>query len=88
MDNKEYLLEWKRFFTAVIMLYKLRPSLSEDDFVIKRSGMEDWRERLFAHPVGQSGDVAVRNRLLKQRQYLLGCLYEKAAEPTNNRAER
>ena len=38
--------------------------------------------------VSQPGDVAVRNRLGKQRNHLVGCLYESSAEPTNNRAER
>jgi len=54
----------------------------------KRQVMERWREALLERPVGQSGDVSVRKRLLKQRPHLLGCLYEPAAEPTNNRAER
>jgi transposase len=87
-DNKEYLLEWKRFFSAVTLLYKLRMNLTEDDFAIKRWNMEDWCDRLLAKPAGGSGDEAVRNRLLKQRPHLLGCLYEPMAEPTNNRAER
>ncbi len=43
---------------------------------------------MLAQPSQQPGDVAVRNRLRKQRPHLLGCLYEPAAEPTNNRAER
>lgn len=87
-DNKEYLLEWKRFFAAVVLLYNLRSALTESDFAAKLSNMEAWCERLLARPVGQTGDVAVRNRLLKQRSHLLGCLYEPSAEPTNNRAER
>jgi transposase len=86
-DNKEYLLQWKRFFLAVTLLHKLRANLTEDDFAIKRSNMELWCGRLLGKPAGQSGDEAVRNRLLKQRPHLLGCLYEPMAEPTNNRAE-
>lgn len=38
--------------------------------------------------MGQPGDVAIQNHLSKQRRLLLGCLYEPAAEPTNNRAEQ
>ena len=38
--------------------------------------------------MSQPGDLAVRNRLVKQRAHLLVCLDEPAAEPTNNRAER
>jgi hypothetical protein len=49
-------------------------------------------DEFLARLVGQTGDVAARHSTyggLKQRQYLLlGCLYEPAAEPTNNRAER
>jgi hypothetical protein len=32
--------------------------------------------------------VKFRNRLRRQKNHLLGCLSEPAAEPTNNRAER
>lgn len=87
-EDPEYLLAWQSFFHGVIALYRLREILSPDDFVRKREAMEQWRDDLFEQPRGQPGDVAVRNRLLKQRPHLLGCLYEPAAEPTNNRAER
>jgi transposase len=83
-----YLLAWRSFFRGVIALYNLRGILSEQEFVAKRQSMEDWRDDLLGRTVGQSGDVSVQNRLLKQRAHLLGCLYEPAAEPTNNRAER
>jgi transposase len=88
MTDSTYLLEWKRFFHSVIALYHLREVLRWEDFRIKRQTMEHWCEALLSRPVGQSGDVSVRNRLLKQHPHLLGCLYEPAAEPTNNRAER
>lgn len=87
-EEQEYLLSWRSFFHAVIALHRLREELSEEDFIAKRQACERWRDALFSRPVGQSGDVSVRNRLLKQRPHLLGCLYEPAAEPTNNRAER
>ena len=83
-----YLLAWRSFFHGVIALHHLRAVISQKDFVGKTRAMERWREALLSKPVGQSGDVLVRNRLLKQRSHLLGCLYEPAAEPTNNRAER
>jgi hypothetical protein len=76
------------FFKAVIALYNLRDVLGEEQFIVKRQLMEDWRDKLLARPVGLGGNVVIRNRLLKHRQHLLGCLYEPAAEPTNNRAER
>lgn len=83
-----YLQAWRSFFHGVIALYHLRETLRFEDFVRKREAMELWRDELLDRPCGQPGDVAVRNRLLKQRFHLLGCLYEPAAEPTNNRAER
>lgn len=88
MTDSMYLLEWQRFFHGVIALYRLREVISTEDFIAKRGVMERWCEELLSQPVGQSGDVSVRNRLLKQRPHLLGCLYEPSAEPTNNRAER
>jgi len=87
-DDHRYLFAWKSFFHGVIALYNLRKYLSEEDFAGKRKLMEDWRDKLLNELVNQPGDVSVRNRLLKQRNHLLGCLYEPAAEPTNNRAER
>jgi transposase len=83
-----YLLAWRSFFHGVIALHHLRELISKDDFMAKRLVMERWCEQLLSRTVGQSGEVSVRNRLLKQRPHLLGCLYEPAAEPTNNRAER
>jgi transposase len=88
MTDCTYLLEWKCFFHGVIALYHLREVIDRKDFMAKRQTMERWCEALLSKPVGQSGDISVRNRLLKQRSHLLGCLYEPAAEPTNNRAER
>jgi hypothetical protein len=87
-EDPEYLVSWKSFFHGVIALHRLREILSPEDFVHNRQSMEHWCDNLLAQPRGQPGDVAIRNRLLKQRQHLLGCLYEPAAEPTNNRAER
>ena len=86
--EQKYLLAWRSFFHGVIALWHLSEVLNKEEFADKRKSMEDWREKLLNEIVGQPGDVAVRNRLLKQRRHLLGCLYEPAAEPTNNRAER
>lgn len=86
--DQTYLLEWRCFFRGVIALYHLREVISRGDFMAKRQAMERWCDELLNRPVGQSGEVSVRNRLLKQRPHLLGCLYEPSAEPTNNRAER
>ena len=88
MKSLEYLQSWQSFFHGVIALYRLRGVFREEQFLQTRQRMEDWKDRLLAQPAGQSGDEAIRTRPLKQRNHLLGCLYEPAAEPTNNRAER
>ena len=83
-----YLQQWKRLFQAVTALWKARPTMAETVFAVERARIEAWCARLLAQAVTQPGDAAVQNRLLKQGPHLLGCLYEPAAEPTNNRAER
>jgi transposase len=83
-----YLDRCKQFFQTVIYLYGLREILPAEDFAAKRTHLEATCRRLLDETVTQPGDLAVQNRLLKQWPHLLGCLYEPAAEPTNNRAER
>jgi len=89
-DTKDtgYLDRWKQFFKTVVYLSRLRDLLPPDDFAAKRQHLEATCQQLLDEPVTQPGDVAVQNRLLKQQAHLLGCLYEAAAEPTNNRSER
>lgn len=84
----EYLQDWRRFFLGVLALYRLRGVVSDEEFARLRVVMEQWRDRLLTQPAGQPGDERIRKRLFKQREHLLGCLHEPAAEPTNNRAER
>jgi FtsZ-binding cell division protein ZapB len=86
--SSAYLREWELFFQAVMLIYAMRPEWEEAFFVERRAALERWCDRLLAAPCGQPGEARVRNRLAKQRPHLLGCLYEPAAEPTNNRAER
>ena len=83
-----YLQQWKLVFKAVNALWKARPAMPAEAFAAERSRIEAAVERLLNQPVVQPGDVAIQNRLRKQWPHLLGCLYEPAAEPTNNRAER
>jgi hypothetical protein len=89
-DTKDpgYLDRWKRFFKTVVILHNLRELLPPEDFAAKRQHLEQTCRELLDEPVTQPGDVAVQNRLMKQWPHLLGCLYEPAAEPTNNRSER
>lgn len=71
-----------------MLVYGMRPQWDEAFFAERRAALEQWCDRLLAEPCAQPGEVRVRNRLAKQRPHLLGCLYEPAAQPTNNRAER
>jgi transposase len=87
-QEKDYLEQWWSLFRAVSVFWKLRPRLPAEEFVAVKSALHERVDWLLAKPVVQPGDVAVRNRLAKQRAHLLGCLDESAAEPTNNRAER
>ncbi|MHC4181136.1 MAG: IS66 family transposase [Planctomycetota bacterium] len=86
--NPGYLDRWKQFFKTVVCLHGLRQFLPPEDFAGKREHLEQTCRQLLDEPVIQPGDVAVQKRLLKQQPHLLGCLYEPAAEPTNNRSER
>jgi hypothetical protein len=89
-DTKDlsYLDDWKTLFGQVIALYHERDQISAAQFLQQKSELSEWADRLLQRPCTQPGDVAVQNRLLKQRAHLLGCLDDTAAEPTNNRAER
>jgi len=83
-----YLDEWRLFFRAVIGFYRARPHMAAEEFVERRGRLEGWRERLFATPRTGPGEVAIQNRIGRRWGAILTCLYEPAAEPTNNRAER
>lgn len=83
-----YLDEWRLFFRAVIGFYRAREHMAAEEFAERRAGLEGWRERLFAAPRTGPGEVAIQNRIGRRWDSILTCLYEPAAEPTNNRAER
>lgn len=83
-----YLSGWKRLFAAVTALWRAQPEMPPAAFLAERARIESAVKRLLDQPLRQPGDVAIQNRLLKQQPHLLGCLYDPAVEPTNNRAER
>ena len=90
-DTKDltYLNQWTLFFKVVIGFHAACVSCGCSPTADQIKVFEKWRDSLLDDIVcTQSGDLAIRNRLLKQRKHLLGCLHETAAEPTNNRAER
>ena len=86
--DPSYLKKWVLLFTMVCVLWRHRAKLGEAEFERQRTHLESWCDGLLSEPRTQSGDVAIQERLRKQRASLFGCLYEPAAEPTNNRAER
>ena len=86
--DPSYLDQWKLFFQTVIGIWRARPHMSVEEFAARRGHLEAWLDRLLAAERTQPGDVAIRNRIGKRRASILVCLYEPAAEPTNNRAER
>jgi transposase len=83
-----YLDEWRLFLRAVIGYYRAREHMDAEGFAERRRGLEGWLGRLVATPRTGPGDVAIQNRIGKRLGSILTCLYEPAAEPTNNRAER
>jgi transposase len=86
--DPSYLKQWTLLFTMVSALWRHRVGMGEAEFVRQRTHLESWCDQLLSQERTQPGDVAVQERLRKQRESLFGCLYEPAAEPTNNRAER
>jgi transposase len=86
--DPSYLDEWKLFFQAVIGIWRAQPEMDAEEFALRRGSLEAWLDRLLAAERTQPGDVAIRKRIEKRRESILTCLYEPAAEPTNNRAER
>jgi transposase len=83
-----YLKNWALFFESVIGHWRARSRMTAEAFEPLRVALESWRDRLLAEEPAQPGDAAIRHRLEKQKDHLLTCLRDPAAEPTNNRAER
>jgi hypothetical protein len=89
-DDSTYLDAWERLLKTVIVLHRLAVdgTLDASQLAAKRTALQAWADRLLAKACTQTGDAAIQKRLGKQRAHLFGCLWDLAAEPTNNRAER
>lgn len=83
-----YLTAWEVLLKDVVYTWRDLPNLSTEQFVAKAVELHRGINLLLARSPPEVEEVAFRNRLAKQRDHLLGCLGEPAAEPTNNRAER
>lgn len=86
--DSQYLLLWKLQLQDVIATWEERPQMSEGDYALKVLQLKRGVDNLLERSPPQPEEVAFRDRLRRQREHLLGCLSEPAAEPTNNRAER
>jgi len=79
---------WKILLKDVIATWKNRPEMTPTAFARKVLQLHRGVENLLGRSPPEPEAVKFRNRLARQRDHLLGCLSEPAAEPTNNRAER
>ena len=86
--DTSYLAQWRLFFQTVIGYYRAAAAYEQEEFAERRRHLEAWLDRLLATPRTQAGELAIQKRIGKRRGSILTCLYEPAAEPTNNRAER
>lgn len=86
--HSRYLLLWKTLLRDVITTWNNREALSAGDYGRKCVQLFGGVKNLLDESPPEPEEVAFRNRLARQRDHLLGCLGEPAAEPTNNRAER
>jgi hypothetical protein len=87
--DTSYLDQWTLFFKTVSATHAMlveQPRSKTIQGLVPQ--LERWRDRLLNQAPRQTGDLTIQKRLDKQRRHLLGCLYNTAAEPTNNRAER
>lgn len=86
--DSQYLLLWKLHLQDVIATCDKRPQMSEVAYAMKVLQLNRGVDNLLERSPPEPEEVAFRDRLRRQREHLLGCLSEPAAEPTNNRAER
>ena len=86
--TSSYLQLWKLHLQDVITTWNRRSAMSAEDYAAKVLQLTRGVENLLERAPPEPEDVAFRDRLARQREHLLGCLSEPAAEPTNNRAER
>jgi len=89
LGDRTYLQAWKSLFTQVCAVWHVWEFLPAETRLAVVRNSKSRIEELLSREVIQVEDVRIRNRLEKQRAYLLGCLEcPESVEPTNNRAER
>lgn len=86
--QSQYLFLWKVLLKNVIDTWNRREEFGERKFLKIVDRINRGVELLLGRSPPEPEEVRFRDRLNRQRDHLLGCLREPAAEPTNNRAER
>ena len=79
---------WKVLLQDVIATWKRRDRMTPPAYALKVLQLQRGVENLLARSPPEPEEVRFRDRMRRQRDHLLGCLQNPAAEPTNNRAER
>lgn len=83
-----YLASVKAMLQGAMALKKAQPDMAEEDFILRRQGLDRAATALLAEPRPQPAEERVRNRLCKQSDHLFTFLDYKEVDATNNRAER
>lgn len=83
-----YLTLWKLHLQDVIATWRERETMSQEAYAAKVAQLQQGVDNLLEQSPAEPEEVRFRDRLRRQQPHLLGCLYDPAAEPTNNRAER
>lgn len=93
-QGSPYLLELRALLHSALLLKRLMPQLSCQQFQHGRQALAQRFEQLLAQPRGQPNDPQsqqeekIRQRLFKQQDHLLTFLDYPQVEATNNQAER
>ncbi len=83
-----YLAGVKAMLQGAMALKKAQPDMAQEDFALRRQGLEMAAATLLARPRAQPAEERVRNRLCKQSDHLFTFLDYPEVDATNNRAER
>ena len=83
-----YLANVKAMLQGAMALKKAQPDMAEEDFILRRRGLDRAATALLAEPRSQPAEERVRNRLFKQSDHLFTFLDYREVDATNNRAER
>jgi transposase len=83
-----YLANVKALLQGAMALKKAQPDMAEEDFVLRRKGLDVAATALLSEPRPQPTEERVRKRLSKQSDHLFTFLDYKEVDATNNLAER